>query len=66
MRQNSGKRRTRSDGGKICPRSLDCLLQIKANSTSTISRSRHHFGSLYREEDGNVYIKLNLQIRFCK
>ena len=30
------------------------------------SRSRHHFGSLYREEDGNVYIKLNLQIRFCK
>lgn len=30
------------------------------------SRSRHHFGSLYRGEDGNVYIKLNLQIRFCK
>lgn len=30
------------------------------------SRSRHHFGSLYRGEDGCVYIKLNLQIRFCK
>ncbi len=30
------------------------------------SRSRHNFGSLYRGEDGNVYIKLNLQIRFCK
>lgn len=30
------------------------------------SRSRHHFGSLYRGEDGKVYIKLNLQIRFCK
>ncbi len=30
------------------------------------SRSRHHFGRLYRGEDGNVYIKLNLQIRFCK
>lgn len=30
------------------------------------SRSRYDFGSLYRGEDGNVYIKLNLQIRFKK
>lgn len=30
------------------------------------SRSRHHFGSLYRDTDGKIYIKLNLQIRFCK
>ena len=30
------------------------------------SRSRHHFGSLYRGVDGEVYIKLNLQIRFTK
>ena len=30
------------------------------------SRSRYHFGSLYRREDGEVYIKLNLQIRFNK
>ena len=30
------------------------------------SRGRYHFGSLYREEDGEVYIKLNLQIRFKK
>lgn len=30
------------------------------------SRSRHQFGSLYRGEDGSVYIKLNLQIRFKK
>ena len=30
------------------------------------SRSRYHFGSLYRGEDGKVYIKLNLQIRFNK
>ena len=30
------------------------------------SRSRHHFGSLYRGDDGKVYIKLNLQIRFSK
>lgn len=30
------------------------------------SRSRYHFGSLYRGEDDKVYIKLNLQIRFTK
>lgn len=30
------------------------------------SRSRYHFGSLFRKDDGNVYIKLNLQIRFKK
>ncbi len=30
------------------------------------SRSRHKFGSLYRGDDGEVYIKLNLQIRFSK
>lgn len=28
------------------------------------SRSRYNFGFLYREDDGQVYIKLNLQIRF--
>lgn len=30
------------------------------------SRSRYHFGSLFRAQDGEVYIKLNLQIRFNK
>lgn len=30
------------------------------------SRSRYHFGSIYRGNDGEVYIKLNLQIRFTK
>jgi type II restriction enzyme len=30
------------------------------------SRSRYDFGSLYRGEDGAVYMKLNLQIRFKK
>ena len=30
------------------------------------SRSRYNFGSLYRSDDGGVYIKLNLQIRFKK
>lgn len=29
-------------------------------------RKRHQYGSLFRAEDGNVYIKLNLQIRFIK
>lgn len=28
------------------------------------SRSRHNFGSLFRGDDGDVYIRLNLQIRF--
>lgn len=30
------------------------------------SRTRHHFGNLYRGIDNKVYLKLNLQIRFCK
>lgn len=30
------------------------------------SRGRYNFGSLYRGDDGGVYIKLNLQIRFKK
>ena len=30
------------------------------------SRSRYNFGSLYRGEDGGIYLKLNLQIRFTK
>lgn len=30
------------------------------------SRSRYGFGSFFRGEDGKVYIKLNLQIRFLK
>ena len=30
------------------------------------SRSRYNYGSLFRGEDGNVYIRLNLQIRFKK
>jgi len=30
------------------------------------SRSRHHYGSLFRGADGKVYLRLNLQIRFKK
>lgn len=30
------------------------------------SRSRYHFGKLFRKDDDNVYIKLYLQIRFKK
>lgn len=30
------------------------------------SRTRHNFGSLFRGDDGCVYIRLNLQIRFKK
>lgn len=30
----------------------------------TPSSSRHRYGSLYRERDGNIYFKLNMQLRF--
>lgn len=30
------------------------------------SRSRYNYGKLFRGNDGNIYIKLNLQIRFTK
>lgn len=30
------------------------------------SRSRYHYGSFFRGDDGAVYIRLNLQIRFTK
>ena len=30
------------------------------------STSRHKYGSLYTEEDGKLYLKLALQVRFCK
>lgn len=30
------------------------------------SRDRYHYGSLFRGEDGGVYMRLNLQIRFKK
>ena len=30
------------------------------------SRTRHKFGRLFREQDGNAYIRLNLQIRFTR
>ena len=34
---------------------------IKLDTPST---SRHRFGKLYLEKDGNLYFKLNLQLRF--
>jgi DNA (cytosine-5)-methyltransferase 1 len=30
----------------------------------TPSSSRHGFGKIYKERDGNLYFKLNLQLRF--
>ncbi len=46
------------------------MIRIKRNLDNTrferASRSRYNFGSLCRGNDGLVYMKLNLQIRFKK
>ena len=39
------------------------LLYTKFERPST---TRHKYGSLYTEEDGHLYLKLALQVRFCK
>lgn len=39
------------------------LLYTKFERPST---TRHHYGSLYTEEDGTLYLKLALQVRFCR
>ena len=33
-------------------------------SLDTPSTTKHRFGKLYKEKDGNIYFKLNLQLRF--
>lgn len=39
------------------------LLYTKFERPST---SRHKYGFLYTEEDGHLYLKLALQVRFCR
>ena len=67
---NGGYLVVRSDGDIVCYHfyNRNDVEDYLYNNTrfERGSRSRHHFGSLYRGEDGNVYIKLNLQIRFTK
>lgn len=58
----------RDDGMLLCYHLYndDDFRDYLFNSTKldTPSTSRHDFGYLY-EQDGEIYIKLNLQIRFC-
>lgn len=67
---NGGYLVVRKDGEIVCyhfynPNDVEDYLY---NNTrfERASRSRYNFGTLYRGDDGDVYIKLNLQIRFKK
>lgn len=65
---NGGYLAVREDGEIICYHFYNCndvenYLYYSTRFESA-SRTRHHYGDLYRGEDGKVYIKLNLQIRF--
>lgn len=37
---------------------------LRSTKLETPSRSRHHYGSLFKKEDGSWYFHLNLQVRF--
>lgn len=67
---NGGYLVVRNDGEIVCYHFYDrndVEDYLYANTRfERASRSRHDFGKLYRGDDGGVYIKLNLQIRFKK
>lgn len=67
---NGGYLVVKSDGDIVCYHfyNRNDVEDYLYNNTrfERASRSRHNFGKLFRGEDGNVYIKLNLQIRFIK
>lgn len=67
---NGGYLVVKSDGDIVCYHfyNKNDVEDYLYNNTrfDRASRTRYDFGSLYRGEDGNVYIKLNLQIRFKK
>lgn len=67
---NGGYLMVKSDGEIVCYHfyNKNDVEDYLYNNTrfDRASRSRYEFGSLYRGEDGEVYIKLNLQIRFKK
>ncbi|MBR1839206.1 MAG: HpaII family restriction endonuclease [Prevotella sp.] len=66
---NGGYLVVKSDGDIVCYHfyNRNDVEDYLYNNTrfERASRSRHHFGSLFRG-DGDVYMKLNLQIRFIK
>lgn len=67
---NGGYLVVKSDGDIICYHfyNKNDVEDYLYNNTrfDRASRSRYKYGKLYRGEDGYVYIKLNLQIRFKK
>ena len=67
---NGGYLVVKSDGDIVCYHfyNKNDVEDYLYNNTrfDRASRSRYDFGSLYRDEDGNVCMKLNLQIRFKK
>lgn len=67
---NGGYLVVKSDGDIVCYHfyNKNDVEDYLYNNTrfDRASRSRYDFGKLYRGEDGNVYMKLNLQIRFKK
>ncbi len=67
---NGGYLVVKSDGDIVCYHfyNKNDVEDYLYNNTrfDRASRGRYDFGKLYRCEDGNVYMKLNLQIRFTK
>ena len=67
---NGGYLVVKSDGDIVCYHfyNKNDVEDYLYNNTrfDRASRSRYDFGKLYRGEDGAVYMKLNLQIRFKK
>jgi len=65
---NGGYLVVKSDGDIVCYHfyNKNDVEDYLYNNTrfDRASRGRYDFGKLYRSEDGNVYMKLNLQIRF--
>ena len=67
---NGGYLVVKSDGDIVCYHfyNKNDVEDYLYNNTrfDRASRTRYDFGSLYRGKDGDVYMKLNLQIRFKK
>ena len=67
---NGGYLVVRKDGEIVCYHfyNRNDVEDYLYNNTrfESASRSRYNYGSLFRGEDGNVYIRLNIQIRFKK
>ena len=65
---NGGYLVVKKDGDIVCyhfydRNQLEDYL-VKNTNFDNPSRSRYHYGSIYREKDGKAYVKLCLQIRF--